>query len=161
MYLCAVLKLSELKLCNEFEVTLKIAVISCRITFSHWVGLDTLPYYSDSQYTCLCGVQEGSWGNSQYKTEVILNLKDAVMKTFGPDVVPKDCFVSSEDRYSIIMWRMQWKLGFSVIWSVMCLPAVVEIGTNLIDHCHKQASEYILSRVLAYWKELQSPDSCS
>ena len=54
------LKLSELKLCNEFEVTLKLAVISCRITFSHWVGLDTLPYYSDSQYTCLCGVQEGS-----------------------------------------------------------------------------------------------------
>ena len=54
------LKLSELKLCNEFEVTLKLAVISCRITFSHWVGLDTLPCYSDSQYTCLCGVQEGS-----------------------------------------------------------------------------------------------------
>ena len=53
MYLCAGLKLSELKLCNEFEVTLKLAVISCRITFSHWVGLDTLPYYSDSQYTCV------------------------------------------------------------------------------------------------------------
>ena len=63
MYLCAVVKLSELKLCNEFEVTLKLAVISC----------------------------------------VILNLKDAVIKTFGPDVVPKDCFVSSENRYSIIM----------------------------------------------------------
>ena len=31
MYLCAVLKLSKLKLCSEFEVTLKLAVISCRI----------------------------------------------------------------------------------------------------------------------------------
>ena len=34
MYLCAVLKLSELKLCNEFEVTLKLAVISCRIIWA-------------------------------------------------------------------------------------------------------------------------------
>ena len=41
MYLCAVLKLSELKLCNEFEVTLKLAVISCRIIFSHWAAPDT------------------------------------------------------------------------------------------------------------------------
>ena len=41
MYLCAVLKLSELKLCNEFEVTLKLAVLSCGIIFTHWAGPDT------------------------------------------------------------------------------------------------------------------------
>ena len=62
-----------------------------------------MPYYSDSQYTCVfVELKKGVEGTHSNKTEVILNLKDAVMKTFGQDVVPKDCFVSSENRYSII-----------------------------------------------------------
>ena len=46
---------------------------------------------------------KGVEGTNSTKTEVILNLKDAVMKKFGQDVVPKDCFVSSGDRYRITM----------------------------------------------------------
>ena len=69
------------------------------------IGQDLiLTLNSDSQFTCVfVELKKGVEGTHSTKTEVILNLKDAVMKTFGQDVVPKDCFVSSGDRYMITM----------------------------------------------------------
>ena len=51
----------------------------------------------DTQCTCaFVGLKKGV--EKTLNTEVILNLKDAVLQSFGNDVVPKDCFVSSEVR---------------------------------------------------------------
>ena len=70
----------------------------------------------DTQCTCaFVGLKKGV--EKTLNTEVILNLKDAVLQSFGNDVVPKDCFVSSEVRCKHISWARASKLQFSWFWS--------------------------------------------
>ena len=67
----------------------------------HWANAlaDTLFIFIiftlDTQCTCVfVGLRKGV--EKTLNTEVILNLKDAVSQIFGSDIVPNDCFVSSD-----------------------------------------------------------------
>ena len=72
----------------------------------------------DTQCTCaFVGLKKGV--EKTLNTEVILNLKDAVLQSFGNDVVPKDCFVSSEVRCKHISWARASKLQFSLTFLVL------------------------------------------
>ena len=51
----------------------------------------------DTQCTCVfVGLKKGVKKTVNTIVEVIQRVKDAVLQTFGNDVVPNDCFVSSE-----------------------------------------------------------------
>ena len=51
----------------------------------------------DTQCTCVfVGLKKGVEKTVNTIVEVIQKVKDAVLQTFGNDVVPNDCFVSSE-----------------------------------------------------------------
>ena len=53
----------------------------------------------DNQCTCVfVGLKKGVEKTINTVTEVILNLKEAVMQAFGQDVVPQSYFVSSKAR---------------------------------------------------------------
>ena len=54
---------------------------------------------SDNQCTCVfVGLKKGVKKTIDTVTEVILNLKEAVMQAFGKDVVPQSFFVSAKAR---------------------------------------------------------------
>lgn len=53
------------------------------------------------------GLKKGVEKTLSTVVEVIQKVKDAVLQTFGNDVVPKHCFVSSEVRHKYIYYLEQ------------------------------------------------------
>ena len=93
----------------------------CLLIFHLAATFITNIHLVDNQCTCVfVGLKKGVEKTINTVTEVILNLKEAVMQAFGQDVVPQSYFVSSKARYKnyfeqeFLSCNCPW---YSLFWS--------------------------------------------